>query len=38
VNWKNDDNTLGFIVQGFAEKRFVRRDSASRFAYGASSG
>ena len=38
VNWKNDDNTLGFIVQGFSEKRFVRRDSASRFAYGASSG
>ena len=38
LNWKNDDNTLGVIVQGFSEKRFVRRDSASRFAYGTSSG
>ncbi|MDL2357993.1 MAG: TonB-dependent receptor [Pseudomonadota bacterium] len=38
VNWKNEDNTLGIIVQGFAEKRYSRRDSVSRFAYGASSG
>ena len=38
VNWKNADNTFGLIAQGFAEKRYVRRDSASRFAYGASSG
>lgn len=38
VNWKNDDNTWGVIAQGFAEKRYVRRDSVSRFAYGASSG
>lgn len=38
INWKNEANTFGFIVQGFAEKRFVRRDSVSRFAYGASSG
>jgi iron complex outermembrane receptor protein len=26
------------IVQGFAEKRFVRRDSSSRLAYGTSAG
>jgi iron complex outermembrane receptor protein len=38
ANWKNDGDTLGVIVQGFAEKRYVRRDSVSRFAYGASSG
>jgi iron complex outermembrane receptor protein len=38
VTWKNDANTFGVIVQGFAEKRYVRRDSVSRFAYGASSG
>lgn len=37
-NWKNDDSTVGFIVQGFAEKRYMRRDSVSRLAYGASSG
>lgn len=38
INWKNEANTFGVIVQGFAEKRYVRRDSVSRFAYGASSG
>lgn len=38
MTWKNDANTFGIIVQGFKEKRFSRRDSASRFAYGASSG
>jgi iron complex outermembrane receptor protein len=38
VNWKNEAGTFGFIAQGFAEKRFVRRDSASRLAYGTSSG
>ena len=37
-NWKNQDNTLGVIVQGFKEKRYIRRDSVSRLAYGASSG
>jgi iron complex outermembrane recepter protein len=37
-NWKNDTNTLGFIGQIFAEKRFMRRDSVSRFAYGVNSG
>ena len=38
VNWKNDANTFGFFVQGFANKRYIRRDSVSRLAYGASSG
>jgi iron complex outermembrane receptor protein len=38
VNWKNEAGTFGIIVQGFAEKRYVRRDSASRLAYGTSSG
>jgi iron complex outermembrane recepter protein len=38
VNWKNDADTFGVIVQGFAEKRYVRRDSSSRLAYGFSSG
>jgi iron complex outermembrane receptor protein len=38
VNWKNEAGTFGVIVQGFAEKRYVRRDSASRLAYGTSSG
>ncbi|QOL49255.1 TonB-dependent receptor [Massilia litorea] len=38
VNWKNEAGTVGVIVQGFAEKRYVRRDSASRFAYAGGSG
>ena len=38
VNWKNEAGTFGFIAQGFAEKRYVRRDSASRFAYSGGSG
>jgi iron complex outermembrane receptor protein len=38
LNWKNESNTLGFIGQVFAEKRFMRRDSVSRFAYGVNSG
>jgi iron complex outermembrane recepter protein len=38
LNWKNEANTLGFIGQVFAEKRFMRRDSVSRFAYGVNSG
>ncbi|MBQ5946901.1 TonB-dependent receptor [Massilia sp. ST3] len=36
--WKNEANTFGVIASLFAEKRFVRRDSVSRFAYGTSSG
>ena len=38
VNWKNEANTFGFIATGFAEKRYIRRDSVSRLAYGTSSG
>ncbi|MGB9109382.1 MAG: TonB-dependent receptor plug domain-containing protein, partial [Telluria sp.] len=38
VNWKNEAGTFGVIAQAFAEKRYVRRDSASRLAYGTSSG
>ncbi len=38
LNWKNEANTLGFIGQVFSEKRFMRRDSISRFAYGVNSG
>ena len=38
MNWKNESNTLGFIGQAFAEKRFMRRDSVSRFAYGVNNG
>ncbi len=38
LNWKNEANTFGVIAQLFSEKRYVRRDSVSRFAYGASSG
>jgi iron complex outermembrane receptor protein len=38
INWKNDAGTFGFIAQGFAERRYVRRDSASRFAYSGGSG
>ena len=30
VNWKNDEGTLGAIVQVFSEKRFLRRDSVTR--------
>ena len=38
LNWKNEDDTFGAIGQVFAEKRYVRRDSVSRFAQGANSG
>ena len=38
VNWKNVDNTIGTIAQVFKEKRYIRRDSVSRLAYGTSSG
>ncbi|MBQ5965490.1 TonB-dependent receptor [Massilia sp. ZL223] len=38
VTWKNEASTFGVIASLFAEKRFVRRDSVSRFAYGTSSG
>ncbi len=38
VNWKNDNNTIGAIGQVFQEKRYIRRDTVSRLAYGTSSG
>ncbi len=38
LNWKNEANTFGLIGQVFAEKRFMRRDSVSRFAYSPNSG
>jgi iron complex outermembrane receptor protein len=38
LNWKNEANNFGLITQLFAEKRYVRRDSVSRLAYGANSG
>ena len=38
MNWKNADNSFGLIGQLFSEKRYVRRDSASRFAQGVNSG
>ena len=38
MNWKNEGSTLGLIAQAFSEKRYVRRDSASRFAQGVNSG
>jgi iron complex outermembrane receptor protein len=38
INWKNEANTFGFIVQGFAQKRYIRRDTSSSLAYGFSSG
>ncbi len=38
MNWKNEGNTFGLIGQVFAEKRYIRRDSVSRFAYAGGSG
>jgi iron complex outermembrane receptor protein len=38
LNWQNEQGTAGLIIQAFSEKRYVRRDSASRLAYGTSSG
>jgi iron complex outermembrane receptor protein len=38
LNWKNASNSIGVIGQAFAEKRFMRRDSVSRLAYGVNSG
>ncbi|CAN7455295.1 TonB-dependent receptor [Massilia sp. LjRoot122] len=38
VTWKNDAGTFGVLAALFSEKRYVRRDSVSRFAYGTSSG
>ncbi|MGK5074098.1 TonB-dependent receptor [Janthinobacterium sp. ZB1P44] len=35
VNWKNDDNTLGIMVQGFSQKSEVRRDGQEILGYTA---
>ncbi|WP_317205093.1 TonB-dependent receptor [Janthinobacterium sp.] len=33
VNWKNDSNTLGLMVQGFSQKTSVRRDGQEVLGY-----
>jgi iron complex outermembrane recepter protein len=33
MNWKNDDNTLGVMVQAFSEKRHLRRDGQELLGY-----
>jgi iron complex outermembrane recepter protein len=33
VNWKNDANTFGVMVQGFSEKRHLRRDGQETLGY-----
>ncbi|HTD05179.1 TonB-dependent receptor [Undibacterium sp.] len=33
INWKNDTNTLGVLVQGFSEKSTVRRDGQEILGY-----
>src|SRR6185436_1696845 len=33
-NWKNDVNTMGVMVQGFYEKRSLRRDGQEILGYG----
>lgn len=38
VTWKNEEGTFGVLASLFSEKRYVRRDSVSRFAYGTNSG
>ena len=32
--WKNDDNTMGVLLQGFKEDRHLRRDGQEIFSYG----
>src|SRR6185436_10836407 len=34
VNWKNDANTFGVMVQGFVEERHLRRDGQETLGYG----
>jgi iron complex outermembrane receptor protein len=33
INWKNDVNTFGVMIQGFAEKRHLRRDGQEILGY-----
>ncbi|HLX22384.1 MAG TPA: TonB-dependent receptor [Usitatibacter sp.] len=35
INWKNDANTFGIMLQGFAEKRHLRRDGQEILGYAA---
>ncbi len=37
INWKNDSNTLGVLVQAFSEKRNERRDGQELFLLGSGS-
>jgi iron complex outermembrane receptor protein len=34
INWKNDAGTLGVLLQGFSEKRHLRRDGQEVLGYG----
>lgn len=34
VNWKNDSNTFGIMLQGFSEKRSLRRDGQELLQWG----
>jgi iron complex outermembrane recepter protein len=34
VNWKNDANTMGVLIQGFSETRHLRRDGQEILGYG----
>jgi iron complex outermembrane recepter protein len=34
VNWKNDAGTMGVMLQGFSEKRHLRRDGQEILGYG----
>jgi iron complex outermembrane recepter protein len=33
INWHNDDRTVGFLLQGFYEKRHLRRDGQEVLGY-----
>ena len=33
INWKNDTNTVGVLLQGFSEKRHLRRDGVELLRY-----
>ncbi len=33
MNWKNDTNTIGVLLQGFSEKRHLRRDGVELLRY-----
>ena len=33
INWKNDTNTIGVLLQGFSEKRHLRRDGIEVLRY-----